>query len=203
MDLASPTIIKQGNNYSVSHGDDSSLFVEFKSVPKKNELKSAEAGREVWEMRDYVTIRFAGDKNTVVEERVKENSEWPLRFPRQWQAYKNQQVQVADGMPITEWALINKAEAMELKAINIHTVEALAAVSDSNLKWLGARVLRDKAIAWLEQANNGAGLAKMQAENEDLKIQIEALRNEIKALAQHKGRKNVKDVIETDSSSIE
>lgn len=204
MDLATPTIIKQGNNYGVSHGDDRSLFVEFSIEPVKNEARSIEEGREIYEDKEYITIRFAGDKNTVRKTRVKPGSDWPHRFPMQWQAFKNQQVQVQEGTPITEWPLIGKSEAMELKAINIHTVDALAAVTDSNLKWHGARTLRDKAIYWLANAKDGAGLAKLQAENDDLRTQIEAMKNEIKALATQKVAKNgSKDVLKLNAGSSE
>lgn len=194
MSLAEPTITKHGNSYEVSHGDDKSLFAEFSLEAIKNDVKSLEEGREIYEDKEFITIRFAGDKNTVRKTRVKPGSEWPLRFPRQWEAFKNQQIQVCEGTPITEWPVISKSEAMELKAVNIHTVEALAAVSDSNLKWMGARTTREKAINWLAQAKNGAGVGKLQAENQALLIQNEALKNQIEALSKLKEAKDVKDI---------
>jgi hypothetical protein len=66
--------------------------------------------------------------------------------------------------------------------MNSHTVEMLADVSDANLSWMGARGMRDKAKAWLEQAKGGAALSKLQAENESLRADLDAMKAQIAAL---------------------
>jgi len=54
---------------------------------------------------------------------------------------------------------------------------------------MGARALGDKALAYIANAKDGSGMMKMQEQNKLLNDQIEALRNEIKALGNHKKKK--------------
>jgi len=184
-------LIKQGNNIYVQHGDDKSLYVEFTMEAIQNEQRSIEEGRPIFEEKEYVTIRMAGDTKTVRKRPVKLEWEGEVppdneRWPRQYHAFKNQQQQAVDGTPLEQWSLMNKADVMSVKALNIFTVEQLASLGDNNLNWLGARTWRDKAVAWLEQAQSGSGVAKLQAENEQLKLQMEALKNQMNALLEAK-----------------
>jgi hypothetical protein len=71
---------------------------------------------------------------------------------------------------------------MELKAMHIHTVEQLAGISDQNLTWLGARELRDKADAWLKQANSGKEVLRLEAVNAQLTEDLALLRAQVKEL---------------------
>jgi len=186
MDLVSPIVTKQGNNYHVQHGDDNGLYVEFFLQPVENKEKSLKEGRPIFEDKEYITIRVLGDKSTVRTRPVtyKPNGTVPAdieRFHRQYQAFKSQNAQITEGTPVTEWAAITKSEAMELKALNIHTIESLANCGDNNINWFGGRQLRDKAIAWINQAKDGSGIIKLQEENNYLKTQLEALKNEFEA----------------------
>lgn len=187
MDLATPTVHKQGNSLHVTHGDDSGLYVEFFLQPVQNKEKSLTEGRPIFEDKEYITIRILGDKSTVRTRPVKYVADGGMpadtdRFHRQYQAFKNSTSAVTEGTPITEWPMITKSQAMELKALSIHTVEALAGCGDNNLTWLGARSLRDQAKTWIDQAKDGSGMAKMQAENESLRFELEGLKNQFKAM---------------------
>lgn len=189
--FADANIIKQGNNVYVQHGDDSGLYVEFSMEAVQNEEKSLAEGHPVYEEKEYITIRIAGDTKTVRKRPVQ--LEWSgntppdqERWPRQYQAFKNQQKQVMEGMPLEQWPLMNKADVMMVKGLNIYTVEQLSALGDNALTWLGARTWRDKAVAYLAEAKKGAGVAKLQAENEQLKMQMEALKNQMDALLEAK-----------------
>lgn len=185
--FADPKIVQQGQNYHVQYGDDNGLYVEFSMEAIQNEQRSIDEGRPIFEDKEYITIRIVGDTKTVRKRPVQK--EWQgntppdtERWPRQYAAFKNQQSQSVDGTPITEWAAITKSDAASMKAMNIHTVEMLANLGDGNLNWMGARQMRDKAKAWLEQAKEGTGLSKLQAENEQLKTDMAALQNQMKAL---------------------
>lgn len=187
MDLADAKVIKQGNSLHVQHGDDSGLYVEFSLEPVQDKEKSLAEGRPIFKDREYITIRILGDKSTVRKRPVKYEADGGVpadtdRFYRQYQAFKNANSVVSDGTPITEWPPITKSQAMELKALNIHTVEALASCGDNNLTWLGARTLRDQAKAWIERAKSGAGDAKIAEENEFLRNELQAMKNQLAAL---------------------
>jgi hypothetical protein len=75
---------------------------------------------------------------------------------------------------------------MELKALNIHTVEALAAIPDSALSWLGARTRRDQAQKYLASAKDGAATIQMAAELAKRDADIEALKQQIAELGSKK-----------------
>lgn len=189
--FADANIVKQGNNVYVQHGNDSGLYVEFSMEAVQNEEKSQAEGRPIFEEKEYITIRIAGDTKTVRKRPVQ--LEWSgdtppdnERWPRQYQAFKNQQKQVIEGTPLEQWPLMNKADVLSIKSLNIYTVEQLAGIGDNALTWIGARMWRDKALAYLEEAKKGAGVAKLQAENENLKLQMEALQNQMKALLEAK-----------------
>lgn len=174
-----PTVTKRGNTVLVSHGDDSGLFVRFYSDAILNQQKSESEGRPIYDQCEMVEILFAGDNTkTKVGRATDGNPPYYLRFPKQYEAFKQQLEVVQDGTPIEHWPPITKAQAMELKGMNIHTVEMLAATPDVNLKWMGARQLRENAKAWLNEAEAGKETIKLRNEIEELRSQLEALSNQ-------------------------
>lgn len=173
---------------SVTHGTDKSLYVEFFMQAIEDEELSREHGRPIFRDREFIKIIPLGDKNTVVCRPVNFTAQGQTpadtdRWPVKYQQFKSQQEQVEEGTPITEWPPLTKSQALNLKGINIHTVEQLAAVQDNNLAniGMGARELREKAKAFIEASESTAGLNKLQSENEDLKIQVQALKAQIEA----------------------
>lgn len=181
MEFAEATIRKVGNSLSVTYGDDNSNYVEFEQVAVFNQVKSTAAGCPQYDNRDFIKIMFPGDKTKVVHRPVKEEDKH--KYPRQWAAFQAQETQVVSGFPIDQWPPLNKAEAMNLKAMNIHTVEALAQLPDTALTWFGARKYRDMAQAYLEQAKGGSSALKLQSENEALRADLAALTEQVKQLA--------------------
>lgn len=186
MELADAKLVKTGhNNYAVVHGDDNQNYVEFEQIAVKNEVKSLAAGHPVFDDIDFINIQFPGDKTKKVVKKV--NEEYKARYPKQWAAYKAQELQVQEGFPITEWPILTKAEAATLKASGIHTVEQLAAIPDTALGvMLGARTYRDKAQATLQNAKDNQFAIAIQKENESLKADIAALKDQVKELANPK-----------------
>jgi hypothetical protein len=188
MDFAPARITEQGNSLHVSHGDDSRLYVEFTMEAIHQTAKSEEEGRPIFKDVPHVRIHFPGDRTKQIFRPVKFEDDHqgpadPRRFPQQWKAFEAQQEQVQTGTPIEQWGPLTKSQAMEFKAMHIHTVEQLAGVADSNLSWLGARELRDKAIAWLAQADGGKEVSRLTAENAALKSDVDDLKRQVKELA--------------------
>jgi hypothetical protein len=188
MDFAQARIVEQGNSLHVSHGDDSRLYVEFTMEAIHQTAKSEEEGRPIFKDVPHVRIHFPGDRTKQIFRPVKFEDDHqgpadPRRFPQQWRAFEAQQEQVQTGTPIEQWGPLTKSQAMEFKAMHIHTVEQLAGIADSNLSWLGARELRDKAVAWLAQAENGKESLRLTAELAKRDAQIEDMQRQIKELA--------------------
>lgn len=187
-----PTIIKRGNTVHVQHGDDSGLFVRFYSDAILNQQKSDVEGRPIYDQVEMCEILFAGDSTkTKVGRATDGNPPYYLRFPAQYAAFKKQEEIVQDGTPIEHWPPITKAQALELKAMNIYTVEMLANVSDVNLKWMGARQLRENAKAWLSEAEAGKETIKLRNEVEELRAQLEALSNQKVGFSASQAKPNV------------
>ncbi|WP_253724687.1 chromosome partitioning protein ParA [Burkholderia multivorans] len=189
MDFATPHIHHQGNQLHVSHGDDSGLFVEFSLEPIHQEAESEKQGRPIYLDVPHIRIHFAGDRTKMIFRPVKmkddpQGPSDPRRFPRQWAAFEEQRSQVQEGTPLEQWPPVSRSEVLSLKAMHIHTVEQMAAVSDSNLSWLGARELREKAIAWLKNADGGKEVVRLTAENEQLRADLEVQKAQTRELAE-------------------
>jgi len=174
-----PQIIQSGNSFRVQHGTDAGLYVEFHFEPVKDEEASIEAGRPIFVDREYIKIIPVGDKMTVICEPV--TDEYRARWPQKYAAFKLQQHQPQEGTPLDQWAPLTKSQVLTFKGANVHTVEQLANVSDGNLANLGmgARDIREKAIAYLKGAEGSAGVLAMQQQLNDAMRQIEALKNQL------------------------
>lgn len=214
MTLVSPQIIQQGQNYHVQHGTDAGLYVEFYMEAIKDEEVSEKEGRPIFIDREFIKIIPVGDKNTVVCRPVRKTWEGDVppdneRWPRQYAAFKNQQVQPVEGMPLDQWPPLTKSQVMMMKSANVHTVEQLCEVSDQNLGNLGmgARALRDKAKAYIENAGKNAISMAAQSKIDYLEKQVEALKNQLNGLgieeekkpAKKRGRKKK---VEADENTI-
>lgn len=170
-----------------THGDDTSVFAEFYTKPFFLEAESQKQGRPIYQDRPYLKITFPADKTKIWDQPVKMEDDIngpsdPHRFPRQWQAFINQQEQVPDGTALTEFPAFTKARVMELKSMNIHTVEQYAAVPDSANLGLGWQKERDICKGYLNKSAGLAQFTQLQAENERLKADMESLHQQMREL---------------------
>lgn len=192
MSFAPEKVIQTGqNSYVVSYGDDTQVFPEFYDRIFEDKQASLKEGRPVHKSIIYLKRTFPGNKSTVKDEPVynvlgEDLHNFVARFPKAWADYKAQREHVPDGTNLLEWPPLPRAEAMDLKAMKIHTVEQLSELPDTALTWLGARDWRNKAKVWLANASGPAGVLKLQSENDTLKADVEMLRQQIKDLASMK-----------------
>lgn len=185
-EFAPATVNGRGNQLAVSHGGDENLIVTFSMEPVLQGDASEKAGRPIYKDTAMVHIRFPGDRTREVFTRAK--PEHQHRFPRQWAQFQQKVSQGHVGTPLEEWGPISKSHALTLKGVNVHTVEHLASVPDSALHNIGhgARALRDKAIAWLKAATDGAETTRLAAENQALRDDVAALKEQVAELAAKK-----------------
>lgn len=157
----------------------SGIFPKFymKAIPNKAE--SEKAGRPIYRDAEYVEIRIAGDKGSVVSRKVRDEdrNRWPELYGR----FKKQQEASVEGTPVEEWPVLSASKVAELKALNIFTVEALAELKDSGLANLGmgARDLQAKAKAYLDASKDSSLVQKQASEIEELKRQVDFLKKQI------------------------
>ena len=158
---------------------DARLQVRFYKRPVHQEQESMDAGRPIYKEFDFVHICVAGDTLTEIDTFALQQHK--QRFPIQWANYMNRQgandVEVV-GTPVSEWPLVSKSQAEELRAMKFHTVEAIANASDQQLQRMGMAAgmspyaFRDKAKAFLN-------LATISAETDKREHEINALKEEL------------------------
>lgn len=160
---------------SDQRGADDNLYVEFYSKPVKQEFKSQEAGRPIFEDVLYVKIHTPSDQLTIIDTIARDDHK--ARFPRQWAHFQNTHAEKAPiiGTPLSEWPLLTAAQAEELKAFKFYTVELLAAANDQQLQKIGMVAgisgysLRDKAKSFLNLATQSAEESKRDEEMKKLR----------------------------------
>lgn len=160
----------------------------------KNNFESAKQGRDIWDEIPYVEILIPGDKLTEVHERVNESHK--ARWPTSWAAFLANQEAPEEGTPLAEWPPVNRSTVEMLASVKVRTVEQLAGLSDAQIGAcmpMGGRVLRDKAIAWLKQAEGMAPMSEMQQELERSRNEIETLKRQVSELASLKAKEKADD----------
>lgn len=151
-------------NFVGAHNPDDRLHVVFYTASLPNEFETKKQGRPIFYECDMVKITVPGNQLNNVVDFV--NDSHKERFPRQWAHYMNNKKADADaqiiGTPITEWSILSKSQADELKALGFRTVDNIAAASDSQLQVIGMRAgmqpyeFRARAQRFLQAAKNEA-----------------------------------------------
>lgn len=159
------------------------IFPKFLIKPVLNGAKTKEAGRPIYDDREFVEIVIAGDSKTCVSHKV--TDEHRNRWHREYQAFKQGLESPVDGTPLSEVPWLSASQVMELKALNIFNIEALANLPDTGINriGMGGRELVKKAQAYIEAAKDGAALQKYAEENEKLKTDVKMLQDQIKELS--------------------
>jgi hypothetical protein len=175
----------------MSDKNDPLVIPVFKIHTTKNEAKSREAGRPIFDDMEVVEVRFAGDRNkisvfpahVICGEATDDNGDtikitYAQRWSDQYKRFKAKEQQVAEGTPVDELPFLTQAKRSELKALSIYTAEALAALDGQPLKNLGqgGRDLKNQAQAYLDNASGSANVTKMAAELEELRRTVAELR---------------------------
>lgn len=123
---------------------------------------------------DFITIRIPGDTTSVIDEIVREDHK--RRFPRQWEAYQNNQNAV--GTPLEDWTEITPELRGVFNYNGFRTIEQVAAASyDAFAMIMGGATWKRKAQDFInKQKVVDSELFKQQsAEIEQLKLQMAEL----------------------------
>lgn len=166
------------------------VIPHFKTLPIKNDAKSKEAGRPIFDEIEVVEVRLAGNNlvrpvfpaHDVWTKRQNEFGDWEdvtyaQRWSEQYKKFKEGRTQTVSGTPLDELPFLSAAKRSELKALSIYTAEALAALDGTPLKTLGqgGRELKTQAQAYLDNATGSAKVVQMAAEIAELKALVASL----------------------------
>ena len=167
--------------------DDPHLYVEFFADAVHSKRLSVEAGRPIFEDREFVRIRWVGDnKRELVapahelfqqRERNGEHVTYAEKFPDQYAVFKDRGAKRKKGTPLEMLPFLKPTQVAAMEYSHIFTAEDLAGLSGGAARNLGpeARDIIDQTKAWLEQAKDAAAAMKLSGENEDLKARIARL----------------------------
>ena len=159
---------------------DHKLTVRFRRAAVLNPHKSAEAGRAIFDEKDFITIWTPGSQLTVIDAPM-DSGFYTQRFRQKYDQWKAGISAAASGTPLEHFPfLLNKVGLVaELKAMHIHTVEQLSELPDGSVQnIMGGYELRKQAIEWL---NNTAAKA-VDAEKEAMAKRLADLEEQLKAL---------------------
>jgi len=171
------------------------LFVTFYTDAIELKAQSEKEGRPIYKDVPFIRIIVPGDMNNVIERVADDNDK--ARFRQAWEKYERSESQAAEGTPLDQWPQITRSLLKECKYFEIHTVEALSALSDSHVTRMGMgyQELRNKAKVWLDAAKGTSDITAQAAENAQLRQMLADLQEQIKDISATKTRKQ-KETIE-------
>jgi hypothetical protein len=177
-----PTAAYDGAVYDHSnqYEDDKRLLVMFFREAVKNEVKSAEAGRPIFDEVDMIRVITPGSRDVLV---TKANQHYKDRFPKHWDLYQRKQEQIGDGTPLDQVPFLTVGQIAELKALNVMTLEQLAGLADNVAhRFMGFNDMKRKAQQYLEAAKSAAPITKLNEELAKRDAEIEALKQQMAQL---------------------
>src|SRR6185437_7494034 len=105
-------------------------------------------------------------------------------WPEQYARFKAGQEISADGTPLEQWPILGRSQVLELKAMNLMTVEHVRDMPDTTCqRFMGGMRLRALAKAYLDDAAAGAALAKATADNDKKDARISELEHKVNELS--------------------
>jgi hypothetical protein len=159
----------------------------------QNDAESKKKGRPIYDEYEAVEIRFSANKFTkhvapahevFKRERNFQTGEvteltYAMAYNEQYKKFKEGHDQTQAGTPLSELPFLTQSKRLELKALNIHTAEALATVDGPPLKQLGmgGRELKNQAQAYLDKAAGSVDVVKMAATITALQEQLAKLQD--------------------------
>lgn len=183
------------NQFRIDPKDpDAALVAVFKNHAVPNEAMSAKEGRLICDDVEICEIRFPGSRAVSVFPALALTTEqlvdpytgartrrtYAERFARQYQQFKAHTAQTKAGTPLEYVPFLTEAKRAELRALNIYTLEALAAIEGAELKNLGhgGRECKNKAMEFMDDARRNVPSTTMLAELEAMKAKNQALEDD-------------------------
>lgn len=159
-------------------GGDRRMVVWFFRKAVHMAYKSEQAGRPIFEDRDFIHIQQPGEHD--FQEREASRSD-RARWPDKWQAYLEQREQTDEGTPLMTLFPSEPAIVEMMGALRVRTAEQLAGLSEEAMSniGMGARSYVDRAKRFLQEAALSAPFSKMQAELDAKDSQIATLTDKL------------------------
>lgn len=178
--------------------DDTSMRVVFKMHAEPDVSASEAAGRPIYREVEIIEIAYAGNRSTVFvapahseagfltdpDTQMRTRITYAQKYNKQYLQFKSGEAQSLTGTPIEELPFLTQAKRLELKALNIYTAEALAALDGHPLKMLGpgGRDLKNQAQTYIDNAAKNADASHLKSELDKRDEQIAELQAQVASL---------------------
>jgi len=172
--------------------------VKFIHIPVQNVAETKKHGCPKYDDVEVCEIRFAGSREKVIHAPAHEIFRtdrdpftgetnpitYAIAYQAEYLAFKASAAPTISGTPTSELPFLSQSKRLELKALNIHTAEALAALDGNNLKMLGmgGRELKNQAQAYLDTAKENVSVSVLAAKiaaQEELIKQLQARKADV------------------------
>lgn len=174
-----PSMLARPDESRYAHDD--KLYVEFMREPVLHPGQSRDAGRAIYEERDFIRIHVPGDKTSVVYRQVTEMD--IQRFQQRYNKWKSGQSEAVVGTPLTALPGMTPAKVEEYKFFKIVTIEQLADANDQlGQKFMSFQGDKQRAKQFIEATKGNAPIERMNEELQKRDAEIENLRTMVEAL---------------------
>ena len=125
---------------------------------------TAREGRPIFRTEERVEMIMPGIAN-LMKPVHRVTDEYRQRWPEQYERFRKGQEMSHSGTPIEQWNILKRAMVLELKALEIHTIEDCAGLSDTACQRIPriGYTLRDRAKAYLDDAERMRQVTELQA----------------------------------------
>ncbi len=145
----------------------------FESRPVHMPGPSEQAGHPVFVDVEFVHIYFPGNQKKVIFEKV--NDTHRQKYAKEYEAFKRQGsgTITVDGIPLSEWAILTKAQVKTFESFNIYTIEQLASVPATNFHQMPPGIDKwvMRAQAHIDALKDDGSVDRIAAELANLKEQ--------------------------------
>lgn len=176
---------RYGNSNYRPYKGDNHLVVSFTVEEIKNEKKTREIGRAVYDDIEMVHIRIPGDKQLTIDAPANgfctmfdgTQVRYKDRFPEDYDRWHQGLGAAVVGTPLKHAPFLSKAEVSNLVAANVFTIEQLAEMGGPPLRSLGqsGRKWQQQALAYLKSADGSRDATSEAAEKAALLERIAQL----------------------------
>lgn len=153
----------------------------FHLEPVEDYAASAAAGRPIFTHEERVQLINPGNPSSPVERVTDEHRR---RWPEQYAAFKAGLEPSLNGTPLEQWPILNRGQVLEMKALNIHTVEQCADLNDLAIQRIGrgARRIKELAQAYLDDAKHMSVTSEAVERAERAEARVAALEAQLSEL---------------------
>lgn len=161
---------------------DSGMVVLFFLKPVHNAARSVEQGSPQFDDKVFVRIHPPGERLNIIEREANDSDK--RRFPMQWNQFKENAPQTANGIPIDLLFPAKPSIAAALKASGVFTIEQCADLSAHAIETIGmgAQQWCNDAVRYMEVANKGVKASQLKAALEERDRTIHSQKHKIERL---------------------